>query len=82
MRGVCWICQQRRKRTENGEDGDDAKAAVETLYAAIPFLAKISDDGDGDEMDRVLVQRTVDMLNKVSEARNVRETASHDTVHW
>lgn len=48
---------------------------IETVYAAVPFLAKIADDGDGDEMDRVLVQRTIDMLNKVSEARNVRETA-------
>ena len=42
--------------TESGED----RTSIETLYAAIPFLAKITDDGDGDEMDRV-VQRTIDM---------------------
>lgn len=45
---------------------------VETLYAAIPFLAAIGSDGDGDEMDRVLVQRTVDTLNAACQARQIR----------
>lgn len=45
---------------------------VEILYATIPFLSEIGSDGDGDDMDRVLVQRTVDALNAASEARQIR----------
>ena len=32
-------------------------------------------------MDRVLVQRTIDMLNTVSQARQQRETAINNTTH-
>lgn len=55
---------------------------IETLYAAVPYLAKICNDGQNDEMDRVLVQRTIDMINKVSEARSIRETATHNNLSW
>eukprot|EP01047_Picozoa_sp_COSAG01_P089072 COSAG01_NODE_21270_length_910_cov_1.574599_1_plen_91_part_10 len=65
-----------------GEPQPADRSSIETVFAAVPFLAKIADDGDGDEMDRVLVQRTIDMLNKVSEARNIRETAMHNAGHW
>jgi hypothetical protein len=37
-------------------------SSIESLYAAIPFLAEIGSDGEGDEMDRVLIQRTVRSL--------------------
>jgi hypothetical protein len=47
-------------------------SSIETLYAAIPFLSQIGSDGDGDEMDRVLVQRTVDLLNSACQARQIR----------
>ena len=47
-------------------------SSIESLYAAIPFLAEIGSDGEGDEMDRVLIQRTVDALNRVCEARHSR----------
>lgn len=57
-------------------------SSIETLYAAIPYLSKICNDGENDEMDRVLVQRTIDMINKVSEARSIRETATHNSVSW
>ena len=33
-------------------------------------------------MDRVLVQRTIDMINHVSQARSVRETATHNGLSW
>ena len=54
-----------RERGGLSTESEEDRTSIETLYAAIPFLAKIADDGDGDEMDRVLVQRTIDMLNKV-----------------
>eukprot|EP01043_Picozoa_sp_COSAG02_P061769 COSAG02_NODE_8366_length_2596_cov_19.291280_1_plen_595_part_00 len=60
----------------------DASSNIETLYAAVPFLSKICNDGENDEMDRVLVQRTIDMINKVSEARSIRETATHNSLSW
>eukprot|EP01047_Picozoa_sp_COSAG01_P068234 COSAG01_NODE_9816_length_2333_cov_19.949013_1_plen_82_part_00 len=43
-----------------------ALSDIESLYAAIPYLSRIADDGGGDEMDRVVVERTIDMLNSVS----------------
>jgi hypothetical protein len=57
-------------------------SSIETLYAAIPYLSKICNDGENDEMDRLLVQRTIDMINKVSEARSIRETATHNGLSW
>eukprot|EP01043_Picozoa_sp_COSAG02_P061683 COSAG02_NODE_8338_length_2609_cov_1.978486_1_plen_612_part_00 len=60
----------------------DVSSNIETLYAAVPYLSKICNDGENDEMDRVLVQRTIDMINKVSEARSIRETATHNSVSW
>lgn len=62
--------------------GSDVSSNIETLYAAVPFLSKICNDGENDEMDRVLVQRTIDMINKVSEARSIRETATHNSLSW
>ena len=59
----------------SGDSGDYyERSDVETLYAAVPFLAKIADDGEGDNMDRMLVERAIDMLNQVSGARSARET--------
>ncbi len=55
---------------------------IETLYAAVPFLSRICNDGQNDEMDRILVQRTIDMINKVTEARSIRETATHNNLCW
>ena len=65
---------------QRGDSGAHERSDVETLYAAVPFLAKIADDGSGDDMDRILVERAIDMLNQVSGARSVRET-SLDTKH-
>ena len=48
---------------EDGLMDGSAKSNIETLYAAVPFLSKIGSDGEGDEMDRVLVQRTVDSVS-------------------
>lgn len=50
-------------------------SSIEALYAAVPFLSEIASDGEGDEMDRVLIQRVVDSLNRVTEARHQRESA-------
>ena len=44
--------------------GEVMPSSIEALYAAIPFLAEIASDGEGDEMDRVLIQRVVDALNR------------------
>ena len=71
-----------RERGGLSTESEEDRTSIETLYAAIPFLAKIADDGDGDEMDRVLVQRTIDMLNKVSGARAIRETAMQNEHSW
>lgn len=65
---------------EDGLMDGSAKSNIETLYAAVPFLSKIGSDGEGDEMDRVLVQRTVDSLNRVCEARHHRLSSEKHTV--
>jgi hypothetical protein len=56
------------------------QASIESLYAAIPFLADIASDGEGDEMDRVLIQRVVDALNRVCEARHRRVSEERHSV--
>jgi hypothetical protein len=55
-------------------------SSIEALYAAVPFLSDIASDGEGDEMDRVLIQRVVDSLNRVTEARHQRESAERGSV--
>lgn len=55
-------------------------SSIEALYAAVPFLSEIASDGEGDEMDRVLIQRVVDSLNRVTEARHQRESAERGSV--
>ncbi len=55
-------------------------SSIESLYAAIPFLAEIASDGEGDEMDRVLIQRVVDALNRVCEARHRRVSEERHSV--
>ena len=50
-------------------------STVEILYATLPFLGEIAMDGDGDAMDHILVQRTVDSLKEASSARQIRITA-------
>ncbi len=57
---------------QTGRGAEPPPSNVEILYATIPFLSEIGSDGDGDDMDRVLVQRTVDALNASSEARQIR----------
>jgi len=57
---------------QTGQGEEPPPSNVEILYATIPFLSEIGSDGDGDDMDRVLVQRTVDALNASSEARQIR----------
>lgn len=60
------------KRNPQDQASDFLPSSIESLYAAVPFLAQIASDGEGDEMDRVLIQRSVDALNRVCEARHTR----------
>ena len=39
-------------------------------------------DGDGDAMDRVVIERAIECLNGVSEARSMRQTATHNENRW
>ena len=72
--------QQEIRNKGNRRDSNDDGSSIEALYAAVPYLAKIASDGEGDEMDRVLIQRVVDSLNKVCEARHQRESAERGSV--
>ena len=60
--------------------GSTLISSIEALYAAVPFLSEIASDGEGDEMDRVLIQRVVDSLTRVTEARHQRESAERGSV--
>jgi hypothetical protein len=60
------------------ESGRAARSNIETLYAAMPSLDQIASDGDNDALDRAVVTRIVDMINDVSQARSIRETAIHN----
>lgn len=66
-----------RKVSENDQV---LHSSIESMYAAIPFLAEIASDGEGDEMDRVLIQRVVDALNRVCEARHRRVSEERHSV--
>jgi sorbitol-specific phosphotransferase system component IIBC len=50
----------RESGTKSPNASHDAAAAGQ-----VPLISKISEDGEGDEMDRVLTERAIDMLNKV-----------------
>jgi len=61
-------------------DDNQIESNIETLYAAVPFLARIGSDGEGDEMDQVLIQRCVDSLNRVCEARHIRTAGEEQQI--
>ena len=68
-------------KSQNHRDHEQVlQSSIESLYAAIPFLAEIASDGEGDEMDRVLIQRVVDALNRVCEARHRRVSEERHSV--
>lgn len=67
-------------KSKVGAKGAVLISSIEALYAAVPFLSEIASDGEGDEMDRVLIQRAVDSLNRVTEARHQRESAERGSV--
>lgn len=48
------------------------------------FSCHLSQSSDEETVScpQVLVQRTIDMINKVSEARSIRETATHNNLSW
>jgi hypothetical protein len=55
---------------------------LESLYSVVPILAKICNDGgvdqdgaDADVIDRLLLERTVDLINQVVQARQARLTS-------
>ena len=74
--------EEKTKRGATTDSEDPVRAAnTETLFAAVPHLDAVCQDCDS-EMQRILVQRTIDMLDKVSEARSIRETATHDSLSW
>jgi hypothetical protein len=64
------------------QSGSSQRSNIDTLYAIMPSLAKIADDGDHDALDRQVITRVIDMLNAVSEARSTRETAVNNKQHW
>ena len=70
-------------------DVNNGRSNIETLYAAMPSLERIASDGDTsaagektDALDRAVISRIIDMVNQVSQARSVRETAVHNEHHW
>jgi hypothetical protein len=68
------------KSRKAGQHEQVLQSSIESLYAAVPFLAEIASDGEGDEMDRVLIQRVVDALNRVCEARHRRVSEERHSV--
>jgi hypothetical protein len=54
---------------------DDAYLPLESLYSVVPILAEISQDGrdelgvKGDNIDRLLLERNLDLINQVRESR-------------
>lgn len=63
-------------------DPNAPKSSIDTLYASMPSLEKMSSDGHNDKLDRKVVTRIIDILNAVTSARSIRETAINNKTHW
>jgi hypothetical protein len=72
--------------SDDASDTNAESSSIETLFATVPFLSLMCADCHMDAVHRdtarTLVEQTVEMLKKVSEARSFRETATHDDLSW